>query len=115
MKKYFILLASVLIQICIGGLYAWSEFVPALKRSYGLSTAQTQLIFGSLIAVFTLSMVVAGRLLSRFGPRWIAAFGGLAFGGGYCSPPARKEILSGCFWASVSSRALARGSLMSVP
>jgi len=81
--KYIILLASVLIQTCIGGLYAWSEFVPALTQTHGLSTAQTQLIFGTLIAVFTVSMVVAGRLLNRIGPRWIAAIGGLAFGGGY--------------------------------
>ncbi len=81
--KYIILLASVLIQTCIGGLYAWSEFVPALTKSYGLSTAQTQLIFGVLIAVFTVSMVAAGRLLNRVGPRWIAAVGGLAFGSGY--------------------------------
>lgn len=83
MKKYVILLASILIQTCIGGLYAWSEFVPALTRSHSLSTAQTQLIFGCLIAVFTLSMVVAGRLLNRTRPRWIAGIGGVAFGGGY--------------------------------
>lgn len=83
MTKYIILVASVLIQTCIGGLYAWSEFVPALTKTCNLSTAQTQLIFGSLIAVFTVSMVIAGRLLNRISPRWIAAFGGLAFGGGY--------------------------------
>ena len=83
MEKYIILLASVLIQTCIGGLYAWSEFVPALTLSHNLSTAQTQLIFGSLIAAFTVSMVVAGRILSRVSPRWVAFVGGLAFGGGY--------------------------------
>jgi len=81
--KYVILLASILIQTCIGGLYAWSEFVPALKRVHGLSTAQTQLIFGVLIATFTVSMVAAGRLLNRIKPRWIAGLGGIAFGGGY--------------------------------
>lgn len=83
MTRYIILLASVLIQACIGGLYAWSEFVPALTQNYDLSTAQTQLIFGTLIAVFTVSMVVAGRLLNHIGPRWVAVAGGLLFGGGY--------------------------------
>ncbi|MFW5856486.1 MAG: MFS transporter [Planctomycetota bacterium] len=83
MTKISILLSSVLIQTCIGGLYAWSEFVPALTDTHGLSTAQTQLIFGALIAAFTVSMVVAGRLLNRIAPRWIAMFGGLLFGGGY--------------------------------
>jgi OFA family oxalate/formate antiporter-like MFS transporter len=83
MTKYVVLVASVLIQVCIGGLYAWSEFVPALEQTHGLSTAQTQLIFGTLIAVFTVSMVFAGRLLNRIGPRWVAAAGGVAFGAGY--------------------------------
>ncbi len=81
--KYVVLIASVLMQSCIGGLYAWSEFVPELTKAHGLSTAQTQSIFGSLIAVFTVSMDVAGRLMNRVGPRWIAVVGGFAFGGGY--------------------------------
>lgn len=83
MKRYIILLASVLIQVCVGGLYAWSSFVPALHASYGLSTAQTQFIFGGLIAVFAMSMVYAGRLLNRRGPRLVASIGGVLFGVGY--------------------------------
>ncbi|HSV99013.1 MAG TPA: MFS transporter [Sedimentisphaerales bacterium] len=83
MKRYIILLAAVLIQVCVGGLYAWSSFVPALHASYGLSTAQTQFIFGGLIAVFTISMVYAGRLLNRRGPRLVASIGGILFGVGY--------------------------------
>jgi OFA family oxalate/formate antiporter-like MFS transporter len=81
--KYIILLASVVIQICLGGIYAWSAFVETLKTTADLSTAQTQIIFGCLFGVFTVSMVVAGKLLPRFGPRPIALVGGLLFGGGY--------------------------------
>ncbi len=81
--KYLILLASVVIQICLGGVYAWSSLVPALKESVHLSTAQTQIIFGVLFATFTVSMVVAGRLLDHLGPRVIAGIGGLFFGAGY--------------------------------
>jgi len=81
--KYIILTASLLSQICLGGLYAWSAFVPALKSSYGLSTSETQLIFGLLIAVFTLTMVPAGRLLESSGPRLPMILSGLLFGVGY--------------------------------
>ncbi len=81
--RYVFLAASVLIQTCIGGLYAWSEFVPALKTAHNLTTAQTQLVFGCLIAVFTVSMVCAGRLLNRLSPAWVAGAGGILFGGGY--------------------------------
>lgn len=73
----------MVIQVCLGGVYAWSSLVPALKTTVGLSTAQTQMIFGVLFAAFTVSMVLAGRLLDRLGPRVIAGIGGLCFGAGY--------------------------------
>ena len=81
--RYLVLLASVLIQVCLGGLYAWSSFVPALREVYCLSSAQTQLVFGAMIAVFTLAMVPAGRLLDKRGPRLPALVGGLLFATGY--------------------------------
>jgi OFA family oxalate/formate antiporter-like MFS transporter len=81
--KYAILLASVLIQICLGGVYAWSALVPAMEQSLGLSVAQTQIIFGCLFGAFTCSMVLAGKLLDRLGPRVLASVGGVLFGAGY--------------------------------
>lgn len=81
--RYAILAASVVIQLCLGGVYAWSALVPALESSLGLSNAETQIIFGCLFGAFTGSMVVAGKLLRRFGPRTLASLGGLLFGLGY--------------------------------
>lgn len=81
--KYLIMLACMVIQICLGGVYAWSSFVPELETSFALSNAQTQLVFGCLFGVFTLSMVVSGRVLERLGPRATATIGALLFGTGY--------------------------------
>lgn len=81
--RYFALTGSLLIQICLGGIYAWSAFVPALCGHYGLTTAQTQLIFGVSVAVFAGSMFLAGRMLDLWGPRVMATLGGLLFAGGY--------------------------------
>jgi hypothetical protein len=47
MKKYFILMAAVIIQICVGVGYSWGTFVPALKQTFGLSITQTETIFGA--------------------------------------------------------------------
>lgn len=80
---YFVLVVSVLIEICLGGVYAWSAFVPPLVSQYGLSTTQTQVIFGATFCVFTGLMVLAGRLQDIYGPRPVAAAGGLLFGAGY--------------------------------
>lgn len=79
----YVLLASVVVQLCLGGVYAWSIFVPPLQKSYGFSAAQTQSIFGVTIATFSLAMIPAGRLLSRHGPRNITKIAGILFTLGY--------------------------------
>jgi len=81
--RYLNLLASVLIQLCLGGIYAWSGFVPQLNASYGISVAQTQLVFGVSIAMFTGAMVWSARLVEHRGPRVVASIGGVLFGLGY--------------------------------
>ncbi len=80
---FAVLFSSVVIQICLGGIYAWSAFSPALHDVYGLGMGQAQLIFGVCYTAFPLSMTVSGRLLNRFGPRPVTAAGGLFFIVGY--------------------------------
>jgi OFA family oxalate/formate antiporter-like MFS transporter len=82
-RRYIVLAASLAIQVCLGGVYAWSEFVPPLTEEHGLTTVQTQAVFGTTIAVFTIAMVFAGRLQERHGPRLVAAAGGVLFLVGY--------------------------------
>jgi len=79
LKRLFVLPAAVLIQMCLGGVYAWSAFVPSLRTDYGLSAGQTQFIFGLTFGTFTVSMLLAGRLLPAWGPRWVGVLGGLLF------------------------------------
>jgi OFA family oxalate/formate antiporter-like MFS transporter len=70
-------------QMVLGGIYAWSEFVPLLKSGYGLTTSQCGLIFGATIAVFTSVMIPAGRFMQRRGARLTATIGALLFAAGY--------------------------------
>jgi OFA family oxalate/formate antiporter-like MFS transporter len=76
-------LASILIMCCAGSVYAWSIFVAPLKTTYGMSTAQTQLIFGFIIASFSVTMLFAGRIERRRGPRLTASIGAFLFCFGY--------------------------------
>jgi OFA family oxalate/formate antiporter-like MFS transporter len=87
-KRLFVLPAVVLIQSCLGGLYAWSAFVPSLRADFGYTAGQTQLVFGLAIAAFTLAMVFAGRLLAAWGPRNVALLGGLLFACGHLTSSA---------------------------
>lgn len=90
MKPILVLLAAVVIQACLGGVYGWSTFVPALKSEHEFTTGQTQIIFGLTIAAFALTMVWAGRLAARWGPRVVGFTGGVLFWIGY-----RLAALSG--------------------
>jgi OFA family oxalate/formate antiporter-like MFS transporter len=83
MKKYRVLAASLVVQVCLGGLFAWSTFVNPLMDGYGFTAARTQAVFGITVAVFTVTMIAAGRLEQRLGPAMVAAIGGILFGCGY--------------------------------
>jgi OFA family oxalate/formate antiporter-like MFS transporter len=83
MQKYVILIVAVFIQLCLGAGYSWSTFVPALKQNFGLTTAQTQTIFGTGSLVTTLLIFIGGRIQHRFGPRIPTLIGGIIFGSSY--------------------------------
>jgi OFA family oxalate/formate antiporter-like MFS transporter len=83
MQKYIILIVAVFIQLCLGAGYSWSTFVPALKQNFGLSTAQTQAIFGTGSLTATLLIFLGGRIQDRLGPRIPAVIGGIIFGSSY--------------------------------
>ncbi len=82
-NRWVALMAGILIQTVLGGIYAWSTFAPFLERCYGLSKGQCGFIFGVTIASFTLAMTQAGHVMARKGPRFTVAIGALLFMTGY--------------------------------
>lgn len=83
MQRYLIVISSFIIMLCLGGVYAWSIFVPELQTEYGFSALQTQLVFGFLIAVFTITMIFAGKLVKKLGARILGILSALFFALGY--------------------------------
>ncbi|MCX7022093.1 MAG: MFS transporter, partial [bacterium] len=82
MRRWLILAVVVIVQLCIGGIYAWSNLARALTDVYGLAEWQAQLVFGVSIAVFALTMLFAGPLLDRRGPKIPTLIGGCLFAAG---------------------------------
>jgi len=78
----FVVLGAVLIQLCLGAIYAWSVFTPGLEDA-GWSKTQTQIVFAVGLATFALVMVLAGRKLPTVGPQKLAIAGGITLGVGY--------------------------------
>ncbi len=88
MNRWIVVAGAILVQLCLGAIYAWSVFTPTLAKAvdaggYGFSKLQTQLIFSVGLATFAVVMVIAGRLQARTGPRPIAILGGIVLGIGY--------------------------------
>ena len=84
MNRWLVVLGAILIQLCLGAIYAWSVFTPALtKEPYNFTATQTQWIFGVGLAAFAIVMIVAGRMQAKFPPRNVAMAGGIVLGLGY--------------------------------
>ena len=81
-NRWLVVVGAVLIQLCLGAIYAWSVFTPSLKDA-DWSKAQTQGVFAAGLASFAIVMVIAGRLMPKFGPRKLAMAGGVVLGLGY--------------------------------
>lgn len=77
-----VVVGAILIQLCLGAIYAWSVFTEPLKKM-GWSKAETQGVFAAGLAAFAIIMVIAGRIMPKLGPRVVAMAGGVVLGLGY--------------------------------
>ncbi|HQE93209.1 MAG TPA: OFA family MFS transporter [Anaerolineae bacterium] len=98
LDRRLVVVGALLIQLCLGAIYAWSVFTPELQKApYNFTSTQTQIIFSVSLATFAIMTVLAGRWQARSGPRLVALTGGAVLGAGY--------ILAGLFgqsfWAQV--------------
>ncbi|NNJ90824.1 MAG: OFA family MFS transporter [Gammaproteobacteria bacterium] len=81
-SRWWVVFGAILIQLCLGAIYAWSVFTPELQ-SQGWTKLQTQIVFAVGLASFAIVMVFAGSKLQSWGPRKLVIIGGLTLGAGY--------------------------------
>ena len=83
--------ASVAIHLCIGSVYAWSIYNPALIRAFGVVTpagedwllSDVVWIFSVAIVFLGLAAALAGKWLEDVGPRMVGTVAAACWGGGY--------------------------------
>ena len=82
-NRWLVVAGALIIQVCLGAIYSWSVFVNPLKEVFSYTTTQTQMIFSLALATFAVTMIFAGRLQDKKGPRIVATLGGIVLGAGY--------------------------------
>ena len=70
------------INLALGVLYSWSVISKAVPADWGWSEAGRALPYSVACLMFSLTMVPAGRLQDRYGPRVVATVGGALVGAG---------------------------------
>jgi MFS family permease len=83
--------ASIAIHLCIGSVYAWSIYNPALIRIFGVTApAADDWSLGDVVRIFTVAILflgasaaVAGKWLEEVGPRMVGVVAAICWGGGY--------------------------------
>ena len=83
--------ASIAIHLCIGSVYAWSMFNPALVKTIGVVTSsgddwslsQVVWIFSVAIVSLGFAAAYAGKWLEKVGPRMVGFVAACCWGGGF--------------------------------
>ncbi len=88
-RRWLVLLASCVINLCIGALYAWSVFAgPMAADLSGLSgremtAADLSIVFSVGNGLGFITMIGGGFLNQKIGPKWVIFWGGVLFGLGF--------------------------------
>ena len=90
-NRWRVPIASILIHLCIGSVYAWSIYNPHLTRINGVVTsAGDDWSLSEVVWVFTVAIVFLGlaaafavKWLEQVGPRMVGVVSACCWGGGY--------------------------------
>ena len=90
-NRWWVPVASVSIHLCIGSVYAWSIFNPALIKTIGIVTSSANdwvlkevvWIYSTAIVFLGLSAAFAGSWLEKVGPRMVGVVAAFCWGGGF--------------------------------
>ncbi len=87
-KRWVVLIAACIINLCVGSLYAWNAFSGPMAE-YLTQVNGTQFTAGDLAVVFSIgnsvgpiTMISGGTINDKFGPKLVIIVGGIMFGGG---------------------------------
>lgn len=87
-KRWLVLTASCIINLCIGSLYAWSVLAGPMAEHLSvlnnmkITPRDLSIVFIIANSVGPITMISGGKINDTLGPKMVVLIGGLMFGGG---------------------------------
>ena len=103
MNRWLVVAGGVLMNLALGVIYAWSVFVAPFDADFGWTRTQVSVVFTIAILSVGSWFVVAGFLQDRFGPRPVAAAGGILYALGFYLASQTESLL----WLYITFGAIA--------
>jgi OFA family oxalate/formate antiporter-like MFS transporter len=79
-KRWLIAIAAIVMQLCLGTVYAWSVFKKPFMTAHGWGETETQITFMICIGMIGIAAAFGGTLVDKKGPKFVATIGGILFG-----------------------------------
>ncbi len=79
-KRWWIAVAAIIMQLCLGTVYAWSVFKKPFMTAHGWGETETQVTFMICIGMIGIAAALGGTLVDKKGPKFVATIGGILFG-----------------------------------
>jgi len=81
--RWLLIISGFLINLCLGAIYSFSVFRKPLENLWEINATQSGLPFMVFLAVFAVTMAIAGGLIGKWGPRKTSLLGSLLVGIGW--------------------------------
>lgn len=81
-NRWIVVIGAIMIQLALGTIYSWGTLTIFVSPYLNEIKELTVFIFGVGLLSFAITMIFAGKLQQKYGPRNIAIFGGILMGGG---------------------------------
>ena len=97
-NRWIVVIGAVLVQLALGTIYSWSTVTlfatPYLKHFDSAITKEaTTFIFAFGLVAFAITMIFAGKLQHKYGPKIIAIIGGILLATGVLSDIIVRPII----------------------
>jgi len=81
-NRWIVVIGAIMIQLALGTIYSWATLTQFISPYVYEIEEVTVYVFGVGLLSFAITMIFAGKLQQKYGPRDIAILGGILMGGG---------------------------------